>query len=231
MKGNYEKKVLTTKVWHMFLKNYEQAFTKFRGVCINATEGGAYIPGTRLMSLEKAKKKFLTEGMSPLEILKGNLHSLPSKEVEGVYEKLIATISGGIQDLASFVKQCQDWEEKIVAFLQNGERFQGDKNKLSLEYGRFITELTRAKEELTSHPSYVGIMIHIMQSFIIGKEIVINAVPPYHNPDPIKAKRGIIAEHIEWFQANAEVIGKTERILRRHLRRIKKTAETFKGRD
>ncbi len=229
VKGNYEERVLTTKVWHMFLKNYEDIISGYFGTCINATEGGAYIPGTKVMTLKDTKKAYLSAKTNVLARIRDTLHVPSPEKIHADYEKLIGVVDGGISGLDALIAEYREWRKKVEAFLSREMWRKGEKKKLIEESGRFISELGRVRGELTNHPSYLGIMAHITQSFIIGKEIIFNAVPPYYNPDPIKAQRGIIAEHIDWFQTNVEIMGKTKKLLQRHLRRIRQTAETLKG--
>ncbi len=227
VKGNYEERVLTTKVWHMFLKNYENIIAQYSGTSINATEGGAYIPGTRIMTLKEAKERYLLSPANAVERIRDHLAPPTAGQVESDYHKLIQVVTRGIEDLETFMEECERWQGEVEAFL-NSDRWRAeDRQKIYDECVTYITRLIDVKEDMTHHPSYTGIMAHIMQSFLIGKEIVLNAVPPYHNPDPIKAQRGIIAEHVEWFRVNAEIMGETRDILKRHLNRIKRTVETM----
>jgi len=229
VKGNYEERIMTTPVWQMFLKNYENIIKNYSGTCINATEGGAFIPGTEIMDLAEVKEKFLNRNTAISEIIKTYLKPPAFNEIQTDYKKLINILSEGVKDLSRFIDECREWEEKVRDYL---ETFPEDTAHAEEQYAKniaFISDMKSYKETLVNHPAYTGIMVHIMQSFLIGKEIIINAVPPYYNPNPLGAQRGIIAEHVDWFKTNGEIMGRTRHILKRHLGRIKRTFKEFQG--
>ena len=58
--------VLTSETWFKFLKSYEIDVAEYEGRCIDATEGGAYIAGTEIMTLQEAIDKHIKEDIFPL---------------------------------------------------------------------------------------------------------------------------------------------------------------------
>lgn len=60
VKGNYEEFVLTKPIWYQFLNWYNIEIPKTDATVINATEGGAYINGTKLMSFREAIDQYCT---------------------------------------------------------------------------------------------------------------------------------------------------------------------------
>ncbi len=220
VKGNYTEKVLTTATWRMFLKNFEKLIEKYQGTCVNATEGGAYIPGTQVMTFRDASDRYLDRTVQAPEVIADTLKYPSLSEKRETYDKLIKVVEKGERDLKGFMKECEKWEEKIEKYLKNGKPQDKD-GDLYPKNIQLIEEINAAKSKLTGHPAYWGIMYHIMQSFLIEKEIILNAVPPYNNPDPLKAQRGIIAEHIDWFRTNREIITRTRDILKKRLRGIR----------
>ncbi len=51
VKGNYDEFVYTNQIYDMFRKGFVTDLASYRGTCINATEGGAFIEGSILMTL------------------------------------------------------------------------------------------------------------------------------------------------------------------------------------
>ncbi len=227
VKGNYTEKVLTTATWHMFLKNFEKLIESYGGTCVNATEGGAFIPGTRVMAFREATERYLNQTARAPEVIADTLKYPSISEKREMYDKLIEVVGKGARDLEKFMEECETWEEKIESYLEE-EESGGQRADRYEKNTQFIKEINDAKSKMTGHSAYWGIMYHIMQSFLMEKEIVLNAVPPYHNPDPLKAQRGIIAEHIDWFKTNREIIGRTRDILKKRLRGIKMRARALK---
>jgi len=59
VKGNIKDKVLTTQFWNLFRQHFVQAIEAYEGTAINATEGGAYIEGSRFIPLEAAIAEYV----------------------------------------------------------------------------------------------------------------------------------------------------------------------------
>lgn len=51
----------TTFIWKQFLEAYQYFIEAYEGLCIDATEGGAYIQGTQVMTLDEAIKTYCTQ--------------------------------------------------------------------------------------------------------------------------------------------------------------------------
>lgn len=56
----------STDVWYRFIRWYEREITKISTPVVDATEGGAYIEGTQLMTLKEAIDKYCTEDIPTL---------------------------------------------------------------------------------------------------------------------------------------------------------------------
>ncbi len=71
--GNVEPTVKTCSTWFKFLKQYEQHLSEYQGTCINATEGGARICGTLVMSFSEAIELHCRDPFGPREVLLSRL--------------------------------------------------------------------------------------------------------------------------------------------------------------
>ncbi|MDP4093182.1 MAG: DUF115 domain-containing protein [Bacillota bacterium] len=60
VKGNYKEFVYTNKYWYQFLKGFEKDIINTKAKVINATEDGAFIEGTSIMSLNEVIDKYCT---------------------------------------------------------------------------------------------------------------------------------------------------------------------------
>ncbi len=223
VRGNYVDRILTNRIWHMFLKSFEHSIATYAGTCINATEGGAFIQGSKVMTLQEAKGKYLRKRYDIVGNIRGNIIPTSQEEIEESYRHLKRLLKEGIEELNQCIYECREWERKIEEYLQ--ANFSGkidDEAELYARNVSFIKEISKYKGELIDKKSYKGIMYHIMQSFLVGEEIIFNAVPVYNNPDPIASQKGIIVEHIEWFKTNYKFMEKTREILKRHLRKVEK---------
>jgi len=115
VKGNYQEKVPTDPNLHSGLKLVEditKVLKKENIEIINATEGGAFIEGTQLMSLEESAKKYINKTIN-----KEILHSTPkpkydifiqkTKEIKKTLNKIIKDSTNGIKINAQILKKWQ----------------------------------------------------------------------------------------------------------------------------
>lgn len=95
VKGNSGGMIPTLKVWYEFKTWFEQQIEQNAGLlCINATEGGAYIEGTQLMTLKDAIQQYCDKPL-PLSLFDFIQHVLPDpkqKDINGKYEALLEKI-------------------------------------------------------------------------------------------------------------------------------------------
>ncbi|MFX1570625.1 MAG: motility associated factor glycosyltransferase family protein [Promethearchaeota archaeon] len=73
---------------------------------INATEGGAYIQGTEIATLEETLKKYITEKFDPLTIIKDTLKQFTSENVENDIEKLRLIIEKTENEVQEIINNC-----------------------------------------------------------------------------------------------------------------------------
>ncbi|WP_310604068.1 motility associated factor glycosyltransferase family protein [Anaerosporobacter sp.] len=89
VEGNYEKELWTRKDWYSYLLWYNKEVASFDGVVINATEGGAKIDGTRVMSLEEAIEQYCKSDFDAEEFInKEQVEQVEVSEIEGSFNKL-----------------------------------------------------------------------------------------------------------------------------------------------
>jgi hypothetical protein len=69
LEGNNGKPVKSEKLWEIMKYTYEEDVSAYKGRCINATEGGAKILGTEIMSFKEAISRYCTEDFEPRLIL------------------------------------------------------------------------------------------------------------------------------------------------------------------
>jgi len=86
VEGNNGNPVKTSKTWFHFRKAIEEDVSYYPGICINATEGGARIRGTKIMRLEEAIEKYCQKKIYPESIIEKNRKKLKGEAVEGAEE-------------------------------------------------------------------------------------------------------------------------------------------------
>lgn len=82
VKGNYADTVLTNDAWNLFRLSYVRDVASFDGTVINATEGGAHIEGTRVMTLREAIDGYAGEPFAPARLVREALRRPAEEEAQ-----------------------------------------------------------------------------------------------------------------------------------------------------
>jgi hypothetical protein len=136
VKGNVAEKVRTTATWERFINEYEHGVRLFDGLCINATEGGAYINGTEVMKLEEAEEKYLTEKFDTAQIIRSELSETQRKnEAEPEIRNMVSRVEKVIEDgekisavLHDYNQEFENIREKLEIYSQK-EKYSNQENK------------------------------------------------------------------------------------------------------
>ncbi|MEW6049362.1 MAG: 6-hydroxymethylpterin diphosphokinase MptE-like protein, partial [Bacillota bacterium] len=106
--GNLGRPVRTTRTWLRFLKYYEYDVANYRGVCVNATEGGAYISGTLVMTLEEAASRYLREPFPIREIIRSRLKIPDESDVQNGARHVLETMRTTLEAMIPVVRKCKE---------------------------------------------------------------------------------------------------------------------------
>lgn len=106
--GNLGHPVRTTRTWLRFLKYYEYDIANYKGVCINATEGGAYIPGTVLMTLEEVASRYLREPFPIREAIRARLKIPDESDVESGARHVLETARATLEEMVPVIRKCKE---------------------------------------------------------------------------------------------------------------------------
>ena len=112
----------STYVWKQFLKAYEMRLSNYKGMVIDATEGGARIKGTEIMTLKDVVDKFCKEEIPPLYELQRSI------EINGdeKFKYMVSARTSMVQQIRSFnvLKRKADkalrWIDKSKRIHSNG---------------------------------------------------------------------------------------------------------------
>ncbi|MCI8306451.1 MAG: motility associated factor glycosyltransferase family protein [Lachnospiraceae bacterium] len=148
VKGNNGEMVKTRGDWLMFLKWYERAIRDLpEGITvINATEGGAYIEGTTVMTLQEVCDKYCENDLNIDNIIKGvldNGHSEYNADIIQFFEECV-------RDLGSMVRSI----EKAVTLCGRFERKYSKTRKLSPEVSKCISDISKINKRIGNMPVY-----------------------------------------------------------------------------
>jgi hypothetical protein len=199
VKGNYEDEVTTTHSLKLMLDSYVVDVGGYKGKCINATEGGAYIDKTELMTFAEAIEKHVTENYDIKRILTGELAKF--KADTGDYKKVLANIEKSIGEFAEAVKVCDEAYEyfkgEIPKLTEN--IIKPDKAYIDEVFKKMVESKANMQKDLFTWQLFFA---HIAQSVFVNFEIQMNAISTdYKDIEAAKAK--ILVENLKYF----EVIG------------------------
>jgi len=176
VEGNYVPKIKTTDTWYKFLKYYEKDIAGFKGQVINATEGGAKIPGTKVMYFKDAIEEFIKEDIDPIYNIKKNLKypSLDEKrryalQTEEKVKDAIVYADEVIKVLSEGVKKCEMFKKEII-----------DKYNVTKEIDHTLSENIFYEAQLPlkkfTEKKFYEIFMHFVQSYYLSTLVEINGV-------------------------------------------------------
>jgi len=151
-----------------------------KGTCINATEGGALIEGTKIMKLRDAVAQFCTAPVDAIGGFKG-MHVPTEVEIKALWKQFEHTMKETRTEVRNVIEYCEKGEKLVVDFekeLEGGgfndledflERFPNERlEKVHLE-------LTQARGRIITFGKYFNLyLMHIVQMIIVKFEMDFN---------------------------------------------------------
>ena len=209
--GNYSEKVLTTPVWYMFLKHFEYDIANYKGVCINATEGGAKIAGTRVMTLKEVIDNYIGDRLFVPDNIRGRLKVPSEQEIkedlirfkERVKETM-TFINELLSDFRKMREMIEKFNEEVVSSILN--RNSETLTKEEIEKTRsLLEEINKLKMRYISNRMFYLYLMHIVQPYLIASTVEFTST--YEKYENINfANVEIVAKHAEWFKVMEGII-------------------------
>ncbi len=205
--GNYQETVKTSQTFSQFLRHYERDVLAYKGKVINATEGGAKIEGTTLMTFQEAIAKYVNDDIDTLETIKTNLKIPTSKikkrEVKELSKKLHDAIRFSdnlIEKLSLGVQHCLEFEEIVKTDLELE-----DATNLA-KCNELIKKIEKAQESFGSQEFYL-IFMHYVQSYYIKASMDINHYK-YKIKQSTDLNKILVVKFKEFYSVISALIGK-----------------------
>lgn len=183
VEGNFVPKIKTTDTWYKFLKYYEKDVAEFNGLVVNATEGGAKIPGTKVMYFKEAIKEFINEDIDTLYNIKKSLKYPAADEkrrytaqIEQKVEDALKYSDEVIQVLKDGVTKCEMFKKEII-----------DKYNSTKEIDHKLSEKLFYDAQLPlgkfTEKKFYEIFMHFVQSYYLSTLVEINGIRAQDAPD------------------------------------------------
>lgn len=207
--GNDGEPITTTKVWYSFLKAYEMDLATYQGQCINATEGGAYIPGTSLMPFARAIQEYIGEDFDPRQHITRLLSIFTSENAQQDRQTVLQIINKTISGLESITSYCLEGIKTCESFRPALESALASPDEMS---DKLRSELPAMEGEMLAwrgkchqvQPVFQNFLVHIIQSYYIKFEIEMVAIPGKYT-DPDLALIDILLHQVDWYAVVADI--------------------------
>ncbi len=186
VKGNIKESVKTNSGWYTFLRAYETDVAQYRGRAINATEGGAYIPGTEISTLQEAIDKYIQEPFNPLDIIKENL--IQFNGVEDDLYKLKVIINKTEHDVREIIDRCITGAGICKKYR---EELEAGPTKEKLEEIRQEIIKPRLDIQTMYNDTFQRFLMHVVQSYHLSFEMKVTM----EYVDPVN----IIMQFNDWY--------------------------------
>ncbi len=205
VRGNYAEKVATTRAWYMFLKHFELDIADYKGICINATEGGAYIEGTKVMKLADAIEEFVREPIYPVEVIREHLREPSVEEVRETVSSFKERLKETKEFMDDVMESYRSKLEEVMAFnrevlppiLSRTEDYLEDEE---VERAKTLyNEIMKLKVETMGQELFYLYPMHVVQPYVINSEVELTAIFEKYN-DYRFAYVEWVAKHQEWFR-------------------------------
>jgi len=181
IKGNFQETVLTNAIFDMFRKAFVTDIAQFRGTCINATEGGAYIEGAKLMPLREVIERHLQVPLDTVATIRKHLHLPTEHEVKEEWHRFRKTMIETRKEVQAVIEFCDKGVQMVVDFENtlNTEGFQEIEDFLKRfpedQLDKIFTELTQARGKVITFGKYFNLyLMHIVQMIIVKFEMDFN---------------------------------------------------------
>ncbi len=184
VKGNYDEFVYTNQIYDMFRRGFVTDLATYRGTCINATEGGAYIEGTTLMTLHEAIDKYCQQTFDVHDIIKKHLKYPQENDIRREWRSFRQTMLDTRKEVEGVIDYC----DKGAALVEAFERRLEDEGYREIEdflarfpdtdIDKIHAEMTQARSKIITFGKYFNLyLMHIVQMIIVKFEMDFNELP------------------------------------------------------
>ena len=191
--GNDGLPVQTNEIFFNFLKGYEVDIAEYRGACVNATEGGAFIQGTQVMTFAEAIERYMGEDYFPLQLLQSRLTPPDEATALTTARQVMGNIDRTAGELAKISQVCRDG----LAYL--AEAAPGLTGVSQAQAQAVLSKVIDFRKRCAAdHHTWQLFFTHVIQSFTINFEITQHAIPDAYT-QPAEAVAHAALRHEEWF--------------------------------
>ena len=191
--GNDGNPVQTNSTFFSFLKGYEVDVAEYQGACVNATEGGALIQGTKIMTFAEAIERYLSEDYQPLQRLQGYLTPPDEAAALATAQQVMDNIDRTAGELARIGQICREG----LTYLE--EAAPGLSGVSQAQAQAVLSKVMDFRKRCAvDYHTWQLFFTHVIQSFTINFEMTLHTIPDAF-PQPAEALAETALRHKEWF--------------------------------
>ncbi len=166
VEGNNGNFVKTCRAWDVFRKYFEEDMQKYPGLCINATEGGARIRGTKVMTFREAIDEHCRDRFRPEVTIAETLSNFDKdldiqKEYAAIRSRMNETRES-LQNLISRFKEFHDETRAVQKNIVHPFIYNGEKPDSEAMRG-IATQFIETLETYLKDKNIQDIMLHTLQ--------------------------------------------------------------------
>ncbi len=207
VEGNYAPTVKTTPVWYGFLKHYERDMATHTGRVINATEGGAKIHGTELMTFAEAIEKYVSKDINVLETIRKNLKYPTEKIKRTQVNTVLKKLYHALEFCTDMASRLREGVEHCLEFDKIMEETGGKPEGAKADELDAVMDKISAVSGVFASPDFYLILMHYVQSFYIKSAMDLNAYR-FSNPPSLELNVMLTEKYKEFYSVMALLIDK-----------------------
>ncbi len=207
VEGNYQEKVKTNIWYKQFILHYERDIASYNGTVINATEGGAKIHGTTIMTFQEAIDKYIKENIDTTNTIKRALKYPKQKEKEKQIKDTLKKLYHAKKYCSEIIDICNDGLGKcaIIEEIFGRTSFKPEEKDTEV-YKKNLDEIMKIPSKFSDKDFYF-ILMHYVQSIYIKIMQDINNIK-YSKDDGIEKDTMLFLKHRELFSVLIGLINK-----------------------
>ncbi len=184
VEGNYQERVKTRPVYKQFLLHYERDIATYKGTAINATEGGAKIHGTHIMTFQEAIDKYIKEDINTTAVIKKHLKQVKSKEKERQIKETLKKLYNAKDFCNKTIGICSESLEKCMVVEEILRRT--DVAPVGEDYTTYRANMKILEETVNKFATkdFYLILMHYVQSIYIKILQDINSIKYKQDDSP-----------------------------------------------
>ncbi|MDD3269535.1 MAG: DUF115 domain-containing protein [Syntrophomonadaceae bacterium] len=209
VKGNAGKPVQTEWAWFNCIKGYESDVATNPGTVVNCSETGAFIEGTKLMSLSDAIDKYISEPFAPLGMIKQAFAQFSPVDCQRDIKRIKALLQRTIKDMAELVLNCKEgllvcerYREDLENFLQSKLNY----DAVCKQLPNMRNQIMSVKDSCFAKKTVTGIFADIAQSYDVRHNIELFGIPSKYVDKNLCEAEILLKQH-EWFTMIGDLAG------------------------